>query len=92
MQQTASSPPADPTDLSRLRWRARRGLLENDLLLQRFFAAHADRLDADTVRDLGDLLALDDNVLLDLLLQRSALPANLDRPGVRSLLAILRQV
>lgn len=92
MQQPASSLPADPTDLSRLRWRARRGLLENDLLLQRFLARHGDGLDAGAVRDLGELLALDDNTLLDLLLQRGALPDHLDRPGIHSLLAVLRRV
>ena len=92
MQQPASSLPADPTDLSRLRWRARRGLLENDLLLQRFFARHADRLDAETVRDLGELLVLDDNTLLDLLLQRGAVPEHLDRPRIHALLAVLRRV
>ena len=31
-------------ELSKLRWRCRRGLLENDLLIQRFFDRHADGL------------------------------------------------
>ncbi|OIQ72870.1 flavinator of succinate dehydrogenase [mine drainage metagenome] len=91
MSQTASSTPADQTDLSRLRWRARRGLLENDLILQRFFARHADQLDAETAQALGELLGLDDNTLLDVLLQRTALPERLDQPRMHTLLAALRQ-
>jgi len=34
----------DERALSKLRWRCRRGLLENDLLIERFFNAYADRL------------------------------------------------
>ena len=33
----------DPRALSKLRWRCRRGLLENDLLIERFFARTARR-------------------------------------------------
>ncbi len=54
--------------LRRLRWRARRGLLENDLLFTRFFANHADSLGPAQVAALGELLDLDDNTLLALLL------------------------
>ena len=56
--------------LRRLRWRARRGLLENDLVLDRFFAAHGNALDEATVTGLDHLLDLPDNELLDLLLER----------------------
>ena len=34
----------DARTLSRLRWRCRRGLLENDLIIERFFASHAATL------------------------------------------------
>ena len=27
----------DPTELNRLKWRCKRGLLENDLFIERFF-------------------------------------------------------
>lgn len=56
-------------ELSRLRWRCRRGLLENDLFVERFFAGHPSV----TVRQavgLAALMDLPDNDLLDLLLRR----------------------
>ena len=34
----------DPTELARLRWRCRRGLLENDLILERFMEARGPRI------------------------------------------------
>ena len=61
----------DAARLRRLRWRARRGLLENDLVLERFFAAHGDSLDEPTVAGLDALLDLPDNELLDLILERT---------------------
>ncbi|MFM7569669.1 MAG: succinate dehydrogenase assembly factor 2 [Betaproteobacteria bacterium] len=61
----------DDARLRRLRWRARRGLLENDLVLERFFARHGDQLDEAMVAGLDQLLDLPDNELLDLLLERS---------------------
>ena len=33
--------PLSERSLSKLRWRSRRGLLENDLFIERFFARHA---------------------------------------------------
>ncbi|MFN3566305.1 MAG: succinate dehydrogenase assembly factor 2, partial [Burkholderiaceae bacterium] len=44
-------------ELRRLRWRARRGLLENDILIGRFLDREAGRLDADDLRALDALLA-----------------------------------
>jgi len=57
-------------ELYRLRSDARRGLLENDLILQRFFDRHAADLSAEDGQVLTQLLALDDNDLMDLLLGR----------------------
>ena len=54
-------------ELRRLRWRCRRGLLENDLILGRFLDRHGDALDADQLIALNTLLDLDDNDLWDLL-------------------------
>ena len=39
----------DPARRSRLRWRSRRGLLENDLILSRFLDAHELSLTDDDV-------------------------------------------
>ena len=60
----------DDRTLSRLRWRCRRGLLENDLFVERFFARHAQSLTEDHARGLAALMDLPDNDLLDLLLAR----------------------
>jgi antitoxin CptB len=54
----------------RLRWRARRGLLENDILLSRFFSTELTQLSAEELDTLDKLLRLDDNDLLDLLMGR----------------------
>ncbi|HVL59459.1 MAG TPA: succinate dehydrogenase assembly factor 2 [Burkholderiaceae bacterium] len=84
-----SSVPIDPVRLRRVRWRCRRGLLENDLVLQRFLARHGEELcDAD-VAALDSLLDLTDKELLDLILGRAA-AAPSDDPRVHRVLAMLR--
>ena len=60
----------DDRSLSKLRWRCRRGLLENDLLIERFFDAHGDRITEAQSDGLLQLMDLPDNDLLDLLLVR----------------------
>jgi antitoxin CptB len=81
----------DERTLSRLKWRCRRGLLENDLFIDRFFSRHEKEL---TMRDAGalaQLMTLTDNDLLDLLLGRTQLQGELNEPDVRRVLALLRQ-
>jgi succinate dehydrogenase flavin-adding protein (antitoxin of CptAB toxin-antitoxin module) len=58
-------------ELRRLRWRCRRGLLENDLVLTRFLDREARSLDERSLRDLNELLAFDDHTLWDLLSGRA---------------------
>jgi antitoxin CptB len=74
---TTSSHQSDPAQRRRLRWRARRGLLENDLVLTRFLDLYEETLTDTEVSGLHQLLELGDNELLDLILQRteSQLPA-----------------
>lgn len=55
----------------RIRWRARRGLLENDLLLTRYLDQCLEGLGPEQVQVLDRLLRLDDNDLLDLLMGRT---------------------
>ncbi len=74
----------------RLRWRARRGLLENDVIVSRFFERHGDRLTSDDMISIEALLDLPENELLDLLLARTELPGALDVPDVRAMLHRLR--
>ena len=57
-------------ELYRLKSDARRGLLENDLILQRFFERYSAQLSAEDGKVLSQLLALDDNDLMDLLIGR----------------------
>jgi antitoxin CptB len=57
-------------ELSKLRWRCRRGLLENDLLIEKFFNSHEATLTVSQAKGMSDLMALSDNDLLDLLLKR----------------------
>jgi len=81
---------SDPRALGRLRWRCRRGLLENDLLIERFFARHGDALTAVQARALERLMELPDNDLLDLLLRRTEPGPAHDRADVREVLELLR--
>ncbi len=81
---------ADALRRMRLRWRARRGLLENDIVLTRFLDRHEATLDDDGVGALTALLELSDNALLDLILARAQPEAELDRPDVVRLVEMLR--
>jgi antitoxin CptB len=44
MTETSAAHQSDPANRARLRWRARRGLLENDIILTRFLDAHETEL------------------------------------------------
>ncbi len=57
-------------ELYRLKSDARRGLLENDLILQRFFERYGAQLSVDEGKVLSQLFALEDNDLMDLLIGR----------------------
>ena len=81
----------DERGLSKLRWRCRRGLLENDLLIGEFFERHAAGLTVRQAQALGALMDLADNDLLDLLLRRTDPQGALDRPDVREVLGMLRK-
>ena len=56
--------------LDRIRWRARRGVLENDLLLRKFLQDALEDLSAEDLQALDELLLLSDNDLLDVLMGR----------------------
>jgi antitoxin CptB len=61
----------DETRLRRIRWRCRRGMLENDLILARFLDAQAGMLTEDDVANLDALLDMTDDTLWDLLAGRA---------------------
>lgn len=81
---------SDPNNRARLRWRARRGLLENDLILTRFLDAHEDNLSDEEVDAFTRLMDLSDNVLMDLIMARKEPESDLDLPHVRMLLQRLQ--
>ncbi|TFZ02421.1 succinate dehydrogenase assembly factor 2 [Ramlibacter henchirensis] len=80
----------DEHAVGKLRWRCRRGLLENDLFLERFFARHGACLTPRQGQLLEELMQLSDNDLMDLLLCRREPAGELDRPEMRQLLQLLR--
>jgi antitoxin CptB len=80
----------DARTLSRLKWRCRRGLLENDLFLERFFRAHEACLTPEQAQGLESLMDLADNDLLDLFLRRRELGPQTDSAAVRDVLQRIR--
>ncbi len=82
---------ADAQTLSRLRWSARRGLLENDLIIERFFNRYINSLTMEDVFAMDQLLDLSDNDLLDLLLKRKELEGALANPDVIKILQMMRE-
>ena len=80
----------DPDVLRRLRWRCRRGLLENDLFIDKFFERHGESLTTSLVQGLLELMDLSDNDLLDLLLARKEPEGDLANPEVKQVLSMMR--
>jgi antitoxin CptB len=87
----AASPLLDERALSKLHWRCRRGLLENDLFIEQFFTRFEPELTQRHADGLMALMDLADNDLLDLLLRRREPQAPLDTPEVYEVLGMLRQ-
>jgi antitoxin CptB len=83
-------PLIDERALSKLRWRCRRGLLENDLFIERFFARHDTTLTLRQAQGLQVLMDLSDNDLLDLLLGRVQPEGELLQADVVEVLGMLR--
>jgi antitoxin CptB len=57
----------DQVTLNRLRWRCRRGMLENDLILTRFLDSRGDRISDGELVALDAMLRLSDNDLWEML-------------------------
>ncbi len=84
----------DERALSKLKWRCRRGLLENDLFIERFFRKFESTLTMRQSQGLNALMDLSDNDLLDLHLGRKRLTdvsTELDRADVQEVLKMLRE-
>ena len=87
----AELPLLDARSLSRLKWRCRRGLLENDLFIERFFRQHEETLTTRLAVGLTALMDLADNDLLDLLLARKEPEGLVDQAPVHEVLALMRR-
>ncbi len=75
-------------ELNRLRWRCRRGMLENDLILERFLDARGEAISDREIAALDRLLELSDNELWDLLSGRQ----EPEDAAVKPLLETLRAI
>ena len=84
--------PLSSTDLHRLKWNCRRGLLENDLVLEKFVERDLQTLNTEQVEAFRFLLALEDGDLWDLVSGRAELtPKPQGRPGLNDVLSLLRR-
>ena len=82
--------PISERALSKLKWRCRRGLLENDLFIARFFERHEASLTRGQAQALETLMDLSDNDLLDLLLRRKEPESGWAGAEVIELLQLMR--
>lgn len=90
---TENSHQSDPYNRARLRWRARRGLLENDIILTRFLDAYEESMSDIEVDAFTKLMNISDNLLMDLIMARKEpeQDSELDLPHVKDLLKRLQK-
>jgi antitoxin CptB len=79
----------DERALSKLKWRCRRGLLENDLFIERFFKRFESSLTISQAAGLMALMDLSDNDLMDLHLSRKELASLPDAPQTQEAQEVL---
>ncbi len=90
MDALSDTAPLDADSQRRLAWRCRRGLLENDLFVERFLQRYQATLTVGQARGLLVLMDLPDNDLLDLFLGRTEPQGELDQAEVRHVLQLMR--
>jgi antitoxin CptB len=79
-------------ELRRLAWRCRRGLLELDIVLQRFIALHFNDLTLAQLKAFDDLLDLPDNDFWTLVSNDKIMPKDADILDVVNKIRALKQV
>ena len=82
--------PLPSAALSKLRWRCRRGLLENDLFIERFFYRYSQSMTVGHARSMYALMELADNDLLDVFLGRPHTQAVAQQEDVKVLLSLIQ--
>ena len=88
---TTTEPLLEERECALLRWRCRRGLVENDLFIEQFFTSYGTQLTARHAAGMSALMDLADNDLMDLFLRRKEPDGPLDVPEVRDVLEMLRK-
>lgn len=83
---------SDPVKRARLRWRARRGLLENDLILTRYLDKYELTMTDDEVEAFTRLMELSDNELMGLLIGNKEPEAAINSPSIHALLGKIRSL
>lgn len=81
----------DERERDLLRWRSRRGLVENDLFIEQFFATYGSQLTQRHATGMSALMDLADNDLMDLFLRRKEPEGQLDTQEVREVLEMVRK-
>jgi antitoxin CptB len=81
----------DAQSLGKLKWRCRRGLLENDLFFERFFKRYESSITQRQARGLTLLSDMSDNDLMDVLLGRTSPTTAIATEEVSEVLKLLRQ-
>ena len=76
----------------RFRWRARRGLLENDIVLTKYLDSLGDTISDEQAAGLDILLDLTDRELLDLILARTEPGGEADVASARAVLDALKKI
>ena len=71
----------------RIRWNCRRGLLELDIILGNFLSRHLDHLDQEQMELFKELLAYEDNDLLDMVMERAE-PVNSQLSAVLEMMRV----
>jgi antitoxin CptB len=77
-------------ELRRLSWRCRRGMLELDIVLQRFAEHQLMSLDVAELSAFDILLDFPDNEFLDVVTDKSSLDAAISTPAMQRLITKLR--
>ena len=78
-------------EIDLLRWRSRRGLVENDLYIERFFTTYGHQLTQRHADAWPALMNLADNDFMDLFLRRTEPQGDLDTPEVTAVLEMVRK-
>lgn len=78
-------------ELRRLAWRCRRGMLELDIVLQRFIALHFNDITLAQLKAFDDLLDLPDNDFWMLISSDRVTPKNADTVDVVNKIRALKQ-